>query len=342
MTFGSASILQNGSSLMRLPAEVRIMILRILLVHTGPIPIQRNVRIEKYKKAVQRSAQTLWTCQQLYREGLPILYGENTLVLHTRNLIGGRAPTSLRKLNLHILDGFVRLPRCIRDLGARESLIDSLMDDSDPENEQGTDMRLVGLYGSLARFSKYELLFGFEDQEHVFVIARSLKDLFLDKHIKVYFGQAVRDGVKSKVAALKSLQYLECASVEFIGYECQELVLAMTSPTVDTFPLWQRFEFDFVPSLPKAYGFTFDKSPECTTSVNEIRQHCLDYDLDSMKISLKKMMREGGPLRDWVGQWLAEQKGMLRLIRLEVDLDQVYRGVAGALHEIMEEPSDDD
>ena len=72
---------QLGSTLLQLPAEVRVLILRNLLVHDGPLSSLSGVEDMTYFQSIQRSSQILRTCQLLYREGSTILYEENTLCI---------------------------------------------------------------------------------------------------------------------------------------------------------------------------------------------------------------------------------------------------------------------
>lgn len=100
MYFSNEAKIQQGSRLIQLPAEIKLMILRLLLVHDGPLRA-RNWYGEKPHPKVPKEArqfarrlreadeevavsynlspEILATCQTLYHEGYPLLYKNNTL-----------------------------------------------------------------------------------------------------------------------------------------------------------------------------------------------------------------------------------------------------------------------
>lgn len=90
---------QNGSPFVRLPAELKLIILRKLLVTSKPVGkpqtykpdyrlprrwMKQGKRMRKKKRVrgYQLHPQILATCQQLFNEGRHLLYTENTLVLN--------------------------------------------------------------------------------------------------------------------------------------------------------------------------------------------------------------------------------------------------------------------
>ncbi|KAM7202958.1 hypothetical protein V8F20_004205 [Naviculisporaceae sp. PSN 640] len=75
----------------RFPANVRNRIYRLLLTRDEPIEQGRWVR--------DLSAQLLRTCRAVYKEGMPILYGENTFVFKAENTWG---PHYSNELEYHI------------------------------------------------------------------------------------------------------------------------------------------------------------------------------------------------------------------------------------------------
>ncbi|KAK5941160.1 hypothetical protein PMZ80_006437 [Knufia obscura] len=89
LTFTRPEILQTGSRLLQLPAELRLTIYGLLLKHDEPIEhdeatdhiLHVGGSTPSYNSRTQLSSQLLRTCQQLQREAGDYLYAKNFLVI---------------------------------------------------------------------------------------------------------------------------------------------------------------------------------------------------------------------------------------------------------------------
>lgn len=93
---------QLTSPIIRIPAEVRVKILRYLLKSEDFLDNDIKAGFRPFSKPFNLSAQILLTCQTLHKEGTEILYEEYTCVIefstHQSNLV------------LDVLDMQVNLP----------------------------------------------------------------------------------------------------------------------------------------------------------------------------------------------------------------------------------------
>lgn len=88
-SFALAPADQKTSKLLQLPAEVRTMILRELLVSNEPLPARRLESEGKDEHGAQTETSklhiaVLCACQMLCKEGYPVLYNENVLTIISR------------------------------------------------------------------------------------------------------------------------------------------------------------------------------------------------------------------------------------------------------------------
>lgn len=102
MAFAEPATTQQASPLMRLPAELRLNILDILLSHATTIaPKSSHPTLTGF---AQRSAQLLQACQQLYCEGHAILY---------KNVVAIRFEKLFHYCYCHVLNAIVDLTTCL-------------------------------------------------------------------------------------------------------------------------------------------------------------------------------------------------------------------------------------
>ncbi|KAK3109416.1 hypothetical protein LTR53_017360, partial [Teratosphaeriaceae sp. CCFEE 6253] len=104
---------QSSSPLLSLPAELRNAIWRYVLVHDLSrkyIPFDPFAANGHDPEPV--SPAILATCQQVYREGAPILYGENTFMAHT-SILAALPAFLLSKNPTRIVRPPVKRPRVL-------------------------------------------------------------------------------------------------------------------------------------------------------------------------------------------------------------------------------------
>lgn len=106
--FTKSATSRTRSPLLRLPAELRFKVLRNLLQTSRMIRMKQHARNseesnEAYSTNTSLSGQMLSCCQQLFMDGIQILYGENTLEIAC---VHSAKDGVLRK----VLDGQIPIP----------------------------------------------------------------------------------------------------------------------------------------------------------------------------------------------------------------------------------------
>lgn len=295
---------------MRLPAELRSMILDFLLDRDTCLSTDSELGAHEFKLCVQRTAQILRTCQMLYWEGYPILYDNN--VIEIRVVGPGQY--------CDMLDAFVSLPQIVSyDQSAQLNLLDhaqSIIDTG--RSAGGRAERLVQLYPALRMFRHFRLYVEYGTQDTVFIVCRMLRRLLQNKHV-VFIPEP--QGIKGLDAAacLESCRILKCSSFRFEDLynldDPQESIARVSADDFDggedisqsvtgrahvrdTFLLWARFMAQFTHKLPHFDNMSFQIEYE--QEVYELKQHMLDYDFEAY-IERQKFLMERAV--EWVHLW---------------------------------------
>lgn len=242
---------------MRLPAELRLMVLGHILVypagvisactHVGEEDISTpsgEQLLQEYLKRLQCSGQLLRTCQQLYIEGHSLLYEKNTMQIHTQ---GG---------DVHILYAFLSPPRMVKaEESARLDLLEfakSIAKQFHHAYKEDAE-RIIRMYPALEKFKNFGINIVYADREDVFSACRMLRRLLHNRHVTFTPAPQSLSNCDA-VSFLGPCKILKCQSFTLDRFDdLKHLRAAITGRTtvLDTFPLWLNFLRNFVCRLPK-------------------------------------------------------------------------------------------
>ena len=346
--FRLAPALQAGSRLIQLPAEIKLLILRNLLRLYKPFYSQDHGGDrdrEDYTDIIQKSAQLLCTCQLLYHEGNAILYGENTMFLRVT-----AAPSAggHRHMDIEVLNCEIEVVAYKDTLDLHDSLFDLIRkrvdmypDPNESSREALMEKAFLAMYPTLTMFNNFELFLCHVDQVGLFYIVRLLRGLFFNVHLAI---DNFSDGEHKPFApstTVNSLRYLRLASLQFKTEDVSSALLdAVTRRhhVTDTWPIWRRFREDLVSALPRVDNQYFDQVSENSDTIEEIKEHCMNYDLEAVFASFKELMTENGLVRKWINLWVENHYRTLQLFKMECDAEQICRTLKVELQKVIEGP----
>lgn len=229
-SFELASADQRASPLLALPAELISKVLHFLMnddwvVETKKRFLRREelyvgtVGYRKGKKnyaieVLQRGAQVLRVCQQLYHEGCNVLYKSNYLQFEM--LITGDG----RTLQLSVLDIDVTLPAIYESPTFPYRHYDLYTYSCD--RKEAEFRKLLDIYPALARCQVYDLKISYRCQEHVHVPCQLLKNLLHDKdvYITMCHKGVPKLTMLEKVKASVGCKILRCRYTQRSGAAC--------------------------------------------------------------------------------------------------------------------------
>lgn len=325
---------QASSILMRLPAELRTMILRRLLKQATPLD-----------KITPLSSQILQTCQNIYKEAYPILYTQNTLLIYCHDHF-----TQARNL-INILD--ISLPSQVgrEDIIAAYTLQEDAAEalgwweedgseelQAHPGNEAdvgsphashvpgryGALLKLGERYAMLDRFRRIELRIEYEIFETLVCMCRVLRELLAGKQVTLVAVPRTQVAIDAGFAWLQSAAILRCSSMSIraVGIDVPSdmldtLVQTTTgqTPAVDTYEMFVDVVFR-VSLAVKGDDFYDEVDKEA------FGKAALTYDVERYEEE-KKLYLEA--VRVWSRNWWAERRR---------ELEQEERRVMGTLEEI--------
>lgn len=238
-TFRRPRNAQLQSRLVRLPAELRIKILRNLLVSDGPIQsLARCIRDTKrttedgnvrYAKGVRLSAQVLSTCQILYNEARDILYHENTIEVditrgsvaisqHFRKRISGEVCA--------VLDAVVGMPNQRAQYMPIEQWVSTQDQDGDKRGAQLLNKwqsHFLRLYPSLKQFQHWQINLDFAIVSTA-AACTMLSQLLRDKFVTVLWTTRFRRRMSIEYGQLIGpLKLWRCKRIVFNGFPDKQL-----------------------------------------------------------------------------------------------------------------------
>lgn len=309
MAFDTPPKAQSSSPLLRLPAELRLMILGHLLFYTGGVicaythigdehestPSGQQL-LREYRTSLQRSAQVLRTCQQLYIDAHPLLYEKNTMQIHTQ---GGA---------IHVLDAFLNLPGVKEaEEGAKLDLLElaKSIEKQYLQREFKEDAeQIIRTYPALRKFQNFSIQVEYYDQEDVFMACRMLRNLLHNKHV-TFMPQPQGLSDCDAVDFLEPCAFLKCESFNFGNFDdIEHLRVAVTGRTSvpDTLPMWLNFSNNFLVNLPH----NIDESFECRhdQDYEKLKQHMLDYDMDAYRVQQRFLMERA---LEWNQEWAVRE-----------------------------------
>ena len=276
---------QQGSALLRLPAELRTKIWRMLFKSATPLWTLPEFTYHIWQKQEQPqtygmtydlipmlSAQVLGACQQIYSEGTTILFEENVLCIFCNascHILGARLPLPEEPSGLPFND-FDLL-----------HLIGQIQFRSIP-----TISKCLQSYESLARIQQIRLTFDIEDENWygrgvLAVSYRVLAQFLYDKDVTMRYYQLstkswidVKDMIKD--IDLRSCHILRCQSILFPGPETDATrsmkeTITSLEPAPDTYADYRDFEEVI------RQGFADDDYAIAEDAMNNLRDISLKY-----------------------------------------------------------------
>lgn len=339
MAFVTPRKAQNSSSPMRLPIELRLMILENILVYpAGIIDTYRHVcgeskrhpggpqRIQAYLKHLQGSGQLLRTCQQLFIEGHSQLYEKTTLQIHIQgdNLI-------IMDVELYLGELEAQESVQLDLLEMAHSTVESFKNTVKDEPIQGS-RKTIRMYPTLRKFKHFNVNVDYEDQEEVFVACRVLRHLLHDKHA-TFTPEPQWLTNRNATDFLEACAVLRCQSFTFNKFnDIEHIRTAITSstPVHDTFPLWLNFNCHFFPMLYAHvgnYGGFFAKEKE---DFSILKEHMLNYDMDACVRQQQLLMERAV---EWIEEWAEDQINRLEaaVTQVKKERDNFSRDIVGGL-----------
>lgn len=258
--------------LIHLPPELLLKVLRLLLKHPGylkPLDVEQSQSPDIANDAipiVELSAQLLATCQSLYDEAWPILYGENTLRIVCQSV-------SPHYHSCYVLGAGIELYCNADDMPAEGYNLLSLARPH-VDSCQLTD-RFVKHYDGLSRVRNVELTVGHSLAEEIFIACRAIHPLVQGKNVLFkLLPKLTRTFLDNYDAAavqcldsyrLKGCRIFRCRSISFDGNKSDVSALVReiegnTDPPKDMFPLWREAE-DYMMAMPSVDENEVDLPP---------------------------------------------------------------------------------
>ena len=330
---------QNGSRLIRLPAELRVKILRNLLKKPSPIqslaerdPANNDARAQ-YDADTSLSSQVLRTCQIAYNEGLLILYKENIIQLHIREdsdnscELGSfdltiRYPLDADDISMHQdallefagnaehCDNCVTISECV---GSFPAYCENPACEGYYKNS-GKD--LVDQYPVLQQFTHIRLVLSWMSNKNgVFVVAcRALRDLLRGKHVSISFSLTLSryyPGVTSRDIDPDQARVLRCASISFeeIGGPHVDMVKSLicsNAPVYDTHAMWRSLMQGVISKLPNVGDLNFADRHKGVIEQLKSRSMSYSLDADAFKKERDKIMQL---VKQWWDEYFEHEDG---------------------------------
>jgi len=339
MAFVNPRKAQNSSPLMRLPIELRLMILENILVYpAGIINSHRHAyweskwrlggpqRIQAYLKHLQGSGQLLRTCQQLSIEGHSQLYEKNTLQIHIQG-------DTLIIMDVELYLGEFEAQESVQLdlLEIAHSTVESFKHTVKDEPIQDS-RKTIRMYPTLRKFKRFNVNVDYEDQEEVFVARRVLRHLLHDKHVTFTpEPQSLTD--RNATDILEACAVLRCQSFTFNKFnDIEHIRTAVTSstPVHDTFPLWLNFVLHLVHMLPAHVGNYAGFIAKEKEDFWSLEEHMLNYDMDAYVRQQQLLMERAV---EWVEEWAEHQTTRLEaaVSQIKKERDNFSRDIIGGL-----------
>ena len=256
MLFTKALNIQTSSGLFRLPAEIRIIILRSPLLSSRPLGADANnyPSAATSSESLQLSSQLLRVCQRLYKEGDPLVYECNTLMLGF-TIYGDHHLFHVLHWDLHVQDPEYH-DGLYDDVYRKLSMLQyAPKAEYYGEDDTGDDHaeKIVENYNIFKRFKKVSLYLEHQNQSHINIPCHLVSELLEGKDltirtIQIGAGNERRemDINEEGLQHIESLRCLRSKSVNFTNakYDVTHLTSIIESnlPFTDTFTKWREWD----------------------------------------------------------------------------------------------------
>ena len=292
---------QASSKLMRIPAEIRIKILRRLLKHEGPLPDDQSVML---------SLQVLSCCQQLLDEGQHVLYAENTLSVCVCWL-----PESMRCLGqCSILDLRTEIRLNATSYGVDGASLGDVAKIPRTAWDLYPGQQWRRTYPALQKMQKLRVSVLLKEQEHVFGACRVLEELVQGKHVLIE-ARVWPSEQPLPVQWLKSFRGWRCRSIEFANIPQLETegivkdIISQSKPHRGLLSEWQALAVETISKLGFLNGCRFRERLENLEKDKALWQALLDHDLEHFNAAKRELC---AAIIGWNAQWALEGPVLVR------------------------------
>lgn len=292
---------QTSSRLMKLPAELRVKILRMLLKDADPFDtIEPHLSNDWYRKMLTRqgpsmSAQILSCCQQINVEGQAVLYGENSLVVRCM-FINEDCRNS--DYYCRFLDSSVLLDHAVEWMDKEnfdvESLAQAKLREASIFGRDALAERMVELLPVARKFDNLYVHVECNAQDEVYMACRVLGELLAGKNVTI---KAMKGKSDELVPSwwLRSCCFLRCKSVSFITHstaDTQDYVEEITGevPVKDIHSRWHYLLHDLLNEFRTADQESFEDANE--DIFDDLQDAVLNYDVDEFEKQRKLLLEK--------------------------------------------------
>lgn len=331
-TFALPQSPQKSCPLFQLPAELRLRIFRRLLKRDTPLwPIVDGF-MSFLGQDFQLSSQFLRTSQQLYHEGMSVLYQENTLVVVFMRQPPGHGP---EEVNLKILRWTLVVSRMALFDSSKFGVFEQACRTSKrhDSSQRYAALQIKEKFPSLRRFRHMYFKIRCAEQIDVALACRIASDLLLDREVMMSINVAEKTGystqddtshleVKGSTVLdwLDSCRILRCKSITFEADDKKhtkdiERTITSSEPVIDTWLDWYEVYWGVFERLPKAPGRNISRQQAKEVSFqacyrNELtilRERSLTYDVPTYRAAKKQLLQLAS---EWIesvsSKWQAE------------------------------------
>lgn len=310
-TFSLLKNPQLSSSLIQLPCEIQLMILRILLKFRRAIPIDYR-GMEDYdtsydpKKCkdmraclgtLRKDSQLLRTCQYLYPLCQQVLYKENTLTVYLKRHFSIYGPMVLRysTLRCSFLNNAVRFPTKLYDINSKATHFPKVFN---CESRRCSKLSTwLNRFPVLRKFSSYQIMIHMPTddlRESIFMACLLLREVLYQKTVTL---KVIRDGsstsasgksIAEKIDTLSGSKILKCNSITFPGYPSQStynlssLITNKSAPVTEMYELYASYMKEFISNLPSLPDYSRFED-KYRADLERLKKCVLDYDVENFK-----------------------------------------------------------
>lgn len=325
---------QPQSNLMQVAAEIRLKILRYLLVSESVIENQAGMEHpDLYDERVQLSAQVLRVCQTLHREASDVLYQENSLGIDFMLLVDPRYTLLTGRVmfrnvsQLSILNSNMKIHTRLKQLL-------SVQQDMRVEQTVGSDPRSSIWSSAVYRFGTYYIRLQYANIEQAIIACFFLRSWVCNKYVTLQLEfmedrraicNPVMTDIQSVVSILKLLEvkqlrynFLRCTSAACSHSRLDSNCCFVRSPDIhvqqdvaradNCFEDWIDFHQKILDALPRISNTSF---AERYDNLVDQLQHCaLNYECEAFQKTRCELLEAA---MEWNKEWKREEQATLSL-----------------------------
>ena len=316
-TFQIPQGLSNDSRLLRLPAELRLKILRFLLCSGEPLhPIEATIYDVRQSQIgfVALDSQILRASQELYTEGYEILCKNNTLGLILKYCDEDDGPLlfTVMKVTVEMVHSDSELlPQDSSLLDGTKLLLEPEFDDLRWDKAQSLQRQsLRDLYPVLTRFASFHVRLDSECCTDVNLVSRLLQRLLWNRDVTLELIPQIDMPLSQ---GMRSCRFLRCRTFRYIGVpenndSCADVATITGHQDVhDTFKTYQQFSEEVLDKLMLLNGESF-RDEHWNDLLRPLDDAAREYELENFEHLMGKALNA---VSAWSEKWLAEQTAKL-------------------------------